>query len=47
MDDRGNIFAIIVLVVVMAIIVGGWLAFPTITHFMQNQNCIAAGHTNC
>jgi hypothetical protein len=47
MGDNGNIFAVIVLAVVVAIIIGGWLAFPAITHFMQNQNCIATGHTNC
>ncbi len=47
MGDNGNVFAIIVLVVVLALIVGGWLAFPTITHFMQYQDCIAAGHMNC
>ena len=47
MGDNGNVFAIIVLVVVAVIIVGGWLAFPAITHFMQNQDCIASGHTNC
>ena len=47
MGDNGNIFAIIVLVVVVAIILGGWLAFPSITHFIQNQDCVATGHTNC
>ena len=47
MGDNGNIFAIIVLVVVVVIIVGGWPAFPEINHFMQNQDCIASGHTNC
>jgi hypothetical protein len=47
MGDNGNVFAVIVLVVVAALLVGGWLAFPTITHFMQNQECIAGGHTNC
>jgi hypothetical protein len=47
MGDNGNIFAVIVLVVVAAIILGGWLAFPSINHYMQNQNCIASGHTNC
>jgi hypothetical protein len=47
MGDNGNVFAVIVLVVVAAIIVVGWLAFPTINHFVQNQDCIAVGHTNC
>ncbi len=47
MGDNGNVFAVIVLVVVVVIIVGGWLAFPRITHFMQGQDCIATGHTNC
>jgi hypothetical protein len=47
MGDNGNLFAIIVLVVAAAIIVGGWLAFPAVTHFMQSQDCIATGHMNC
>lgn len=47
MGDNGNVFAVIVLVVVAAIIVGIWLAFPTIIHFMQGQDCIASGHMNC
>lgn len=47
MKDHGNIMALVVLVIVAVIILGGWLAFPAIVHFMQNQDCVAAGHTNC
>ena len=47
MGDNGNSLALIVLVIIAVIILGGWLAFPTISHFMQNQDCVAAGHMNC
>jgi hypothetical protein len=47
MGDNGNLLAIIVLVVVALIILGGWLAFPTLTHFMQQQDCVASGRINC
>jgi hypothetical protein len=47
MGDHGNIMALIVLAIVAVVILGGWLAFPTIAHFMQNQDCVAAGHINC
>jgi hypothetical protein len=36
-----------VLAIVAVVIFVGWLAFPAITHFMQNQDCVAAGHINC
>jgi predicted negative regulator of RcsB-dependent stress response len=47
MGDRGNIVAFIVLAIVAVVIVVGWLAFPSIMHFMQNQDCVASGHVNC
>lgn len=47
MGENGNILALIVLAVVAVLILVGWLAFPTILHFMQNQDCVAAGHMNC
>jgi hypothetical protein len=47
MGDNGNILGLIVLAILAVILVGGWLAFPTISHFMQNQDCVATGHMNC
>jgi hypothetical protein len=47
MGDKGDVFAIIVLVFIIAILVGGWFAFPAVTHFMQQQDCVAVGRTNC
>jgi len=47
MGDNGNVFAIIVLVGIIAVIVGGWLIFPAVTHYMQHQDCVAVGRTNC
>jgi len=47
MGDNGNILGLIVLAIAAVILVGGWLAFPAISHFMQNQDCVAAGHMNC
>lgn len=47
MGENGNLFAIIVLVVVTLVLLGGWLAFPTLAHFMQRQDCVASGRMNC
>jgi hypothetical protein len=47
MGENGNIFAVVVLVVLAAVMVGGWFAFPSVMHFMQRQDCVAVGRTNC
>ncbi|GAB0113814.1 hypothetical protein [Acidisoma sp. C75] len=47
MGERGTIVALILLVAIALVMVGGWLLFPTLTHFMQRQDCIATGRVNC
>lgn len=47
MGENGNLFAVIVLVIVALVLLGGWFAFPAITHFMQRQDCVATGNMNC
>lgn len=38
---------VLVLLVLAAGLLAGWLAFPHFLAFMQRQDCIAAGHMNC
>ncbi len=37
----------VVLLVLAALWVGGWLLFPRLAVYMRRQDCIAAGHMNC
>ncbi|WP_158802656.1 MULTISPECIES: hypothetical protein [unclassified Acidisoma] len=45
--DNGNKAALAVLVGIMLVILGIWLAFPALTRYTQRQDCIAVGRTNC
>ncbi len=37
----------LVLVVLAAGLFAGWLLFPRLLAYMQRQDCVASGHTNC
>jgi predicted negative regulator of RcsB-dependent stress response len=47
MGERGNIVALILLVLIALVMLGGWYLFPYVAHFMQQQDCIATGRVNC
>ncbi len=42
-----NLFAIITLIAVLAIALGGWWLFPKLQAYLAFQDCVASGRTNC
>lgn len=44
---KRDLLPVILLVVVAAVLIAGWLLFPTIQAFVFMQDCTASGRTNC
>jgi hypothetical protein len=42
-----DVIPALVLGLVVLVILGGWLSFPLLSHFLQKQDCIAAGYMQC
>jgi apolipoprotein N-acyltransferase len=43
----GNLLPTLVLVVLVALLAGGYFLFPRVAAYMSRQDCIATGHVNC
>lgn len=44
---RWDFVGIVTLLVVAALLVGGWMLFPRLHQEMMWQDCVASGRTNC
>lgn len=42
-----DLLSVLLLVVLIAALAGGYWLFPRFQNYMNNQDCVAAGRTNC
>lgn len=46
-QGNGGLLTLAAFVIVLVLLVGGFLLFPRLQHFIGVQDCVASGRTDC